>query len=92
MLSEFPVFQRFKIEEIYKDLASKDKELIENYIQYRQARGLNSKEKLADTRRRIIQLIFILGKDYSNLSLPIKKENRPLNILRELLVVTSSVA
>jgi DNA integrity scanning protein DisA with diadenylate cyclase activity len=52
MLNKFPVFRRFQVEEIFKDLDSKEKKFIEDYGQYRKARGLVSEDKLADCRRR----------------------------------------
>lgn len=64
MLNKFPKFQRFQVEKIFKDLDSKEKQFIENYVQYRKARGLVSEDKLADCKRRVLQIIFILGKDY----------------------------
>jgi integrase len=85
MLGEYPVFQRGQAEEIYKDFEPKDKKFLEEYLKYRVARGLVSKGKLMDTRRLFIQIRYILGDDYKKLSLPIKKNNEPLKILRELI-------
>ncbi len=69
MLNKFPVFRRFQVEEIFKDLDSKERKFIEDYVQYRKARGLVSEDKLADCKRRVLQIIFILGKDYYHFDL-----------------------
>ena len=38
MRNKFPIFQRFQVEKIFKDLDSKEKKFIENYL-LRHSRG-----------------------------------------------------
>lgn len=69
MLKEYPKFKRGEVEEIYNNLSSKEKTLLKEYLEYRQARGITSKTRLQDVRRFIIQLKRIIQKDYDALNL-----------------------
>jgi len=69
MLKQYPKFKRNEIEEYYKTLKKVSIETIKEYLQYRQARGVSSKRKLADIRRTIIQFHYIFQKDYNKIEL-----------------------
>ncbi len=60
MLKQYPKFKRGEIEIIYNKLPKSEKKLIEDYLKYREARGL-SRLPLKDLRRWIIQTRYIIN-------------------------------
>jgi len=69
MLKSYPKFKRREIEEVYKKLPEKEKQIIEKYLEYRKARGITSEQKVADLRRYIIQARKILDKNFDDITL-----------------------
>lgn len=69
MKEKYPKFKRFEIEEYYEKLPKKEKKVIEEYLQYRKARGVSSDNKLKDIRRDILHLRFIIEKDFDKIDL-----------------------
>lgn len=63
MLKDYPEFKRGEVEKVYKKLSKAEKEHLEEYLTYRQARGLKSKDKVNDVRRYLLHLRHILQKD-----------------------------
>jgi len=66
-MKEFPRFKKGEAEEHYNKLPSKEQKILKKYIEYRQAKGLTSENKLKDTRRQIIQFSITTNnfKDFS---------------------------
>ena len=81
MLKQYPKFKRGEIEEFYKRLSSSEKALLEDYLDYRKARGIESKEKLLDVRRYMLHIRTITQKEFKALD---------LKDLRSLLAVINS--
>lgn len=69
MLKNYPKFKRGQIEEIYKKLKKSERDFIEEYLDYRRARGINSDDKIKDIRRYTIQLRHIIQKEFKKLDL-----------------------
>lgn len=69
MKSEWTSFKRNEVWDFYESLKEEEKDLIEKYIVYRKARGIISKTKIEDTKRRIIQYRFIFEKPLSKMTL-----------------------
>ena len=90
MKKEWPKFKTNEIWEFEKTLDKKEKALIEKYLDFRRAEGINSLSKLKDVKRYILQFLYFLNKDYKKLNshLDCEKinfmnnsiENVPLNI------------
>jgi len=99
MLNTWPSFKTGEVNEIFKTFPATEQKIIDEYLQYRKARGNNIEGKLLDIRRGIIQVIRVLGKDYKNLGISIdyknintsNKENIPLKTLRNLIAVINTV-
>lgn len=90
MLKTWPIFKRGEVNMLYKNFPESEKRFIEEYLLYRKARGCNVESKVNDIRRIIIQTIHVIGEDYKKLSMPIKRDNVPLKILRNFLAVLNS--
>jgi len=69
MLESFPHFERGQIDEFYKTISKQNKELLEEYFEYRRARGVNTDDKIKDIRRFLLQFKFIIKKEYKALDL-----------------------
>lgn|GEM_PF-818572 len=69
MLKEYPVFKRGDIEEFYNILSRNEKNMLNEYLAYRKARGITSEEKLKDVRRYILHLRYILEKEFGEMDL-----------------------
>jgi len=69
MLNEYPSLEKGKITEFYEGLKPKEKELIENYLVYRQARGLKDKSMFKNVRRMILQPRYILQHPVTSMTL-----------------------
>ena len=69
MLESFPHFERGQIDAFYKTISKQNKELLEEYFEYRRARGVNTDDKIKDIRRFLLQLKFIIKKEYKALDL-----------------------
>lgn len=78
MKKRYPKFKRGEINDFYESLPKVEKDLFNDYLQYRKARGVSTESKVQDIRRYLLQLRFILDKNFKNMDL---KE------LRELLVL-----
>lgn len=100
MLEKYPRFKKGEIEKIYKKLPIQEKKFIEDYIFYRKANGLNAQAKINDTRKFIIQLIYVLGGSIKNcdtldkanrLSVLIKESNYKPNTIHGNLIDTGNV-
>jgi len=78
MKKEYPKFKRGEVEIYFSELPKKEQTEIEDYVKYRQARGITSNNPLMDLRRHVIQLRFIFGESISKLT---------LNDLREYLAL-----
>lgn len=82
MIKEYPKFERGQIEEVYNKLSSSEKKTLQEYLEYRKARGVNTEDKIKDIRRIIIQLRFILQKPFTKMD---------LKDLRGLIVVINTI-
>ena len=69
MLESFPHFERGQIDLFYETLSSKNKAIVKDYLEYRSARGVNSKNKIKDIRRFILQFKFIIEKEIKDFTL-----------------------
>jgi len=69
MLKTYPKFKRNAIEEHFKPLKESNLTIIKDYLEYRKARGVASERKINDIRRTIIQLNYIIQKDYNEIDL-----------------------
>ncbi|MEK6885337.1 MAG: tyrosine-type recombinase/integrase [Nanoarchaeota archaeon] len=69
MKKEYPKFKRGEVERYFSELPKKEQTEIEDYVRYRQARGITSNNPLMDLRRHVIQLRFIFGEPISKLTL-----------------------
>jgi len=69
MLKSYPKFERGGIWEFYEKLPSLEKKFLDQYITYRKARGISREQDLRDIKRYIIQLRFILQKDFRKITL-----------------------
>lgn len=69
MLKSYPKFERGKIWEFYEKLPSSEKKFLDQYITYRKARGISREQDLQDIKRYIVQLRFILQKDFRKITL-----------------------
>lgn len=69
MLKSYPKFKRGEIEKVYKNLSKAEKKILEDYLNYRRARGITSEPKLKDTRRFILQFRKIIEKDFNKFDL-----------------------
>lgn len=69
MRKEYPKFKRGEIEEFYKHLPRNEKNMLNDYLAYRKARGITSEEKLMDVRRYILHLRYILEKEFRTMNL-----------------------
>ena len=68
MLKQYPKFGRGQVEKIYKSLSKKEKAIIENYLNYRRARGSEVEKKVKDIRRFILQIRHIIQKEFSKIN------------------------
>jgi len=69
MKNEYPKLEKGKIEEFYNSLKNDEKKLIDEYMIYRQARGLNDKSMFKNVRRMILQPRYILEKPVQEMTL-----------------------
>lgn len=69
MLKEYPKFKRGEIWRFYDKLSSSEKKLLEDYMTYRKARGVSAERDLLDIKRYILQLRYILQKDFRKIGL-----------------------
>lgn len=81
MLKEYPKFMKGEIEEFYNGLARNEKSMLNDYLAYRKARGITTEEKVRDVRRYMLQLRYILQKEFKVID---------LKDLRNILVVINS--
>lgn len=68
MLNKYPSYKKGEVSKIFDKFSNKDKQEIEEYLKYRQARSSISQNKLKDIKRVIIQFKHIIG-DYNSLTL-----------------------
>lgn len=78
MLKEYPNFKRGEIDKFHETLSKQEKEIINDYLVYRKARGVNTESKIMDIRRYILHIRFIIER-------PLKEID--LKQLRELLAI-----
>lgn len=71
MLKTYPEFKKGEIEQFYKSLSKKEKDIFEDYLTYRKARAQPSLsiEKIKDIKRYMLQLRYILEKDFKSTDL-----------------------
>lgn len=69
MLKEYPKLEKGKIEEFYNGLKAEERTFIEDYLTYRKARGLKDISMLSNTRRMILQCLYLLDKPINSLTL-----------------------
>jgi len=69
MLKEYPKFERGEIENFFTKLSKKERDDIEEYIKYRQARGVSSKSGVQEIRRQIIHFRFIIKENINHFDL-----------------------
>lgn len=69
MLKEYPRFEKGEVMEKFDNLSKKEKESLEEYLKYRQARGVTTKETLGDIKRYILHIRFIVQKPLEKLDL-----------------------
>lgn len=69
MLKQYPRFKSGEAKEIFNTFSSKQKAVIEEYVQYRAAMGLKSKDRLEDTRRHCVSWFYIYEDDFNKFSL-----------------------
>ncbi len=69
MLKQYPKFKRNTIEEYYTKLPKSEQTIIEEYMNYRRARGVSTEQKILDIRRYIIQIRVILEKNFNKIDL-----------------------
>jgi len=69
MLNRYPKFKRNEIEDYYNKKSVVLRSTVQDYLQYRKARGVTSERKIADIRRTIIQFHYIFQKDYNKITL-----------------------
>ena len=69
MLKQYPKFKTGEIEKISKRLSVNEKKDYEDYFKYRQAKGINSIERIKDIRRVILQLRAITEKPINKLNI-----------------------
>jgi len=68
MLNDYPKFEKGQIEDFYNKLPKAEKEELEEYLQYRKARGVNTTDGLKDIRRYLLHIRFILEKDIKKIT------------------------
>lgn len=81
MQKEYPKFKRNEVGRIFEDLQKAEKTIIADYLIYRKARGVSTKEKLADIQRYLTHIRFIIEKPFKDMT---------LKDLRELLAIINS--
>lgn len=81
MLKEYPKFKPREIEEFYKEVPKSEKDMLKKYLAYRRARGITTESTIADIRRYMLHIRYILEKD-------IRKMN--LQELRSLLAIINT--
>ena len=69
MLNIYPIYKRGELNKIFDSLSSKEKKEIGEYLEYRQARGVNSKNKIGDIQRHIVQIRDTLNKSFNTFNL-----------------------
>lgn len=69
MLKEYPKFKVNEIWKFYNKLSSSEKKFFEDYITYRKARGVSAERDLLDIKRYMLQLRYILQKDFRKIDL-----------------------
>ena len=69
MLKEYPRFAKGEIIEKFDKLPKMERESLEEYLKYRQARGVTTKETLGDIKRYILHIRFIVQKPLEKLDL-----------------------
>lgn len=69
MLKEYPNFERGEIDKFYDQLSKAEKQELEDYTKYRQARGISTENPLLEARRHVIHLRYILQEKLDKLDL-----------------------
>jgi integrase len=69
MKTNYPTFKKGQVEGAFLKFPKKEQAEIEEYVQYRQARGVTSDSALSNIRRHIIQLRYIFEKPLVKLNL-----------------------
>ena len=69
MLKEYPKFERGEAEAFFNRLSKQEKQELEDYVKYRQARGITTDNPLNEARRHVIHLRYILKEKIDNLDL-----------------------
>lgn len=68
MIKAYPKFKRGQIARFYSTLSAQEKKIIENYIKFRVAKGVSTKDKQDDIKRYILHFRYIVGKPFKNLT------------------------
>jgi len=66
MLIQFPHYKRNEMLKVYDSFSCKEKEIIEKYLKYRQARGVRTAPRLKDIKRHLVQLRQIAQRNYDD--------------------------
>ncbi len=69
MLKTYPKFKRNEIGKYYKKLPTTEKTIIKDYLEYRTARGVTSERKIKDIKRVVLQVRYIIKKNYNEIDL-----------------------
>ncbi len=78
MLKSYPKLKRGEVDKYYKKLSKVEREVIDEYLVYRKARGVSSENKLNDVRRYILHFRMMIDKPFVKVD---------LKDLREVLIV-----
>lgn len=69
MLKIYPHFKKGEVEAIFQRLTKKEKSQIEEYLQYRQARGAATEEMKGDIKRYITHMRYVFDKPFEKITL-----------------------